>query len=227
MASVEAGDSSTETAKKRKMEEDSGNDNNGVSSSESTAFSGFKVSRVLNEISQRKVIFLQGKFEDKDGDAVVILEKTPFSSDSVSKILSSDSMSSTDLQNDIYNTLQLFPPPQYNGIKTTLIHPATEKHIAKYTSQEMFLVEETAEDYQTITLPHIEEQNFSIKWVYNILEKKTEAERIVYEDPDPESGFILLPDMKWDRKQMEDLYLVAIIHQKNIKSLRDLRAQHL
>ena len=43
------------------------------------------------------------------------------------------------------------------------------------------------------------------QWVYNILEKKTESERIVYEDADPETGFILLPDMKWDCKQVSEI----------------------
>ena len=63
--------------------------------------------------------------------------------------------------------------------------------------------------------------------MYNILEKKKEAERIVFEDADKETGFILLPDMKWDGKQVEDLYLVAIVHKHGLKSLRDLTADHL
>lgn len=42
----------------------------------------------------------------------------------------------------------------------------------------------------------------SPQWVYNILEKKAESEGIVYEDPDPEVGFILLPHFKWDQKQV-------------------------
>jgi m7GpppX diphosphatase len=40
------------------------------------------------------------------------------------------------------------------------------------------------------------------QWVFNILEKKAEADRIVYEDPDPDVGFVLLPDFKWDQKQV-------------------------
>ena len=31
--------------------------------------------------------------------------------------------------------------------------------------------------------------------LYNVIEHKAEVERIVYEDPDPESGFLLLPDL--------------------------------
>ena len=33
--------------------------------------------------------------------------------------------------------------------------------------------------------------------MYNGLEHKEEAERIIYEDPDPVTGFILAPDFKW------------------------------
>ena len=61
-----------------------------------------------------------------------------------------------------------------------------------------------------------------LQWVYNILEKKQEKERIVFEDTDPDIGFILLPDMKWDRKDLNSLYLVAIVNKHGIKSLRDL-----
>jgi m7GpppX diphosphatase len=65
------------------------------------------------------------------------------------------------------------------------------------------------------------------QWVYNILEHKQETDRIVFEDSDPETGFVLLPDLKWDGKTLNNLYLVAIVHKKGIKSLRDLTAQHI
>ena len=65
------------------------------------------------------------------------------------------------------------------------------------------------------------------KWVYNILEHKKETERIAYEDPCPSNGFILLPDMKWDGKTLENLYLLGIVHQKSIESLRSLNGSHI
>lgn len=68
---------------------------------------------------------------------------------------------------------------------------------------------------------------FLLQWVYNILERKAEVERIVFEDEDPLTGFVLLPDIKWDQKQLENLYLVAICHTHGIKSLRDLDRSHL
>ena len=68
---------------------------------------------------------------------------------------------------------------------------------------------------------------FSLQWVYNILDKKAEVERVVFEDVDPATGFVLLPDLKWDQKQLENMYLVAICHAHGIKSLRDLNRAHL
>ena len=65
------------------------------------------------------------------------------------------------------------------------------------------------------------------KWVYNILEKKKEVDRVIYDDPDPETGFVLLPDLKWDCKSTTNLYLTAIVVPRNIKSLRDLTSKHL
>ncbi len=49
------------------------------------------------------------------------------------------------------------------AIKATLVYPATEKHIAKYSQQEAYLVQETPEDYAKITLPYIESSTFSIQ----------------------------------------------------------------
>ena len=68
---------------------------------------------------------------------------------------------------------------------------------------------------------------FLYQWVYNILEGKSEAERVLYNDPDPENGFVLLPDMKWDQQDHESLYLLAITHQRGILSMRELTAKHL
>ena len=59
------------------------------------------------------------------------------------------------------------------------------------------------------------------------MEKKTESERIVFEDTDPTNGFVLLPDMKWDGKTIENLYLLAIVHEGSVGSLRHLNQSHV
>ncbi|KAB1255018.1 m7GpppX diphosphatase [Camelus dromedarius] len=92
-------------------------------------------------------------------------------------------------------------------VKTTVVYPATEAHLQKYLHQDLHLVRETGSDYRNITLPHLESQSLSLQWVYNILDKKAEADRIVFENPDPSDGFVLIPDLKWNQQQVKDLVL--------------------
>lgn len=185
---------------------------------------------VLNEIKEKKLLFIHGKVGEHDQDSVLILEKKSFdtSKEGLKALFSEETKLNQDINNDIYSTYSAIPAPPHTEIKTTMIYPATKKHIDKYTRQEVEVVEETNEDYTNITLPYLKEENrFSVQWVFNILEKKSESERIVFEDPDPEIGFILLPDMKWDLKDLESLYLIAIVHKRGLKSLRDLSKDHL
>ena len=67
----------------------------------------------------------------------------------------------------------------------------------------------------------------TFQWVYNILEGRSEAERVVYRDEDPLTGFVLIPDLKWDTKDLNNLYLVAVVRRRDILSLRDLTAEHI
>jgi hypothetical protein len=41
--------------------------------------------------------------------------------------------------------------------------------------------------------------------VYNILDGVKEADRVVHLDKDPETGFVLVPDLKWDQTSMKAL----------------------
>ncbi|KAI8049853.1 HIT-like domain-containing protein [Syncephalis plumigaleata] len=113
-------------------------------------------------------------------------------------------------------------------VKMTIIYPATEAHIRKYTYQEQRVIRETAEIYTSVVVPYITALSPSrLQWIYNILDGISEQDRILYQDPDPHTGFVLLPDSKWDGQTMESLYLVAISQARGIRSLRDLRACHL
>ncbi|XP_074832956.1 m7GpppX diphosphatase isoform X1 [Carettochelys insculpta] len=214
------------TKRKREGEEDPG----GGAGAGAFPLAELCLRRVLRESARDKTIFLHGQVNGASGDAedaVVILEKTPFQEESISDLLKKHTKLQLQMSNDIYSTYHLYPPPQLSEIKTTVVYPATEKHLQKYLRQEVYLIRETGEDYKNITLPFIQSQSFSIQWVYNILEKKAEADRIIHENPDPSSGFILIPDFKWNQKQLDDLYLIAICHRRGIKSLRHLTAEHL
>lgn len=188
---------------------------------------GFQVTKVLMNEPHSKRVHILGKFPNSDDNAIITMVKAPFSEEIIPKILSLETTLEQEFSNDIYKKYEGLTKPSYNPISTQIIKPATQKHIDKFTAKPPHLLFETAEDYQNITLPYIEEQKFGLQWVYNILEHKSESERIVFEDPDQETGFVLLPDLKWDGKQVEDLYLVAIIHRRDIKSVRDLNEKHL
>lgn len=209
-------------AKRVKLTDENGLDNNSIQS-----FRGFQLIKVLNENARSKTVAVHGKFGESESDAVVLLEKTPFSEDTLPQMLSAETSVKMEFNNDIYNQCTCQPQSRFNTLKGTIIYPATAKHLDKFSSRNVHFVQETPDVYKSITLPFIEEKSFSIQWVYNILEKKAEVERVVFEDNDPETGFVLLPDLKWDQKQIENLYLVAIGRRREIKSLRDLDRSHL
>ncbi|KAI1286094.1 m7GpppX diphosphatase [Halotydeus destructor] len=196
---------------------------------DSVKLGAITLKRPLRIDPQAKLAAIEGEYNNEK--AVVVLEKTPFSEDNLSVLFSEatddDKPLERDFVNDIYGHYWLSPASELNSIKTTIIHPATDKHIEKFLPQEFHILEETPEKYQEITLPFINSSQFDMSWVINILDHKKETERIVFEDPDPEVGFVLLPDSKWDRKQLSNLYLVAIVHKRDIKSLRDLKEEHL
>ncbi|KAJ8910853.1 hypothetical protein NQ315_015589, partial [Exocentrus adspersus] len=191
--------------------------------------SGFKLKNILQNNTNRKTVYLCGSFESKEGDAVVILEKTPFAEENLntdSDYFTEKSYLEKVFQNDIYGDYKYFPTNELNTVKTTIIHPATEKHIIKFSGQRCYIVDETPEIYNDIVLPHLSQEQFNLQWVYNILEHKSEADRIVFEDTDPNNGFVMVPDLKWGG-EIDTLYLLAVVNRRNIKSLRDLTDEHL
>lgn len=108
-------------------------------------------------------IFFTGKFDNCDHDAVVLLEKTPFSETTLPQMLSRETSLAREFNNDIYSQYLCHPPPSLNTLKSTVIYPATAKHLEKYSAQDVHFIYETPSDYETITLPFIEEQSFSIQ----------------------------------------------------------------
>ncbi|KAJ8969664.1 hypothetical protein NQ317_004894 [Molorchus minor] len=170
-----------------------------------------------------------GSFNSKEGDAIVILEKSAFAEENLnieSDYFSEKSSLHKVFRNDIYGDYKYLPTSELNTIKATVIHPATEKHLIKYSFQRCYFIDETPQIYNDIVLPHLTNEQFNLQWVYNILEHKSEAERIVVEDADLNTGFVMVPDLKWNG-DVDTLYLLAIVNKRNIKSLRDLTQEHL
>ncbi len=130
------------------------------------SFKSFKVKRILKENPENRVIVVEGSFSEdssEDTSSVVLLEKTHFTEKEVHSILAENTAVECLFNNDVYYNLLCHPPTQFNGIKATVIHPATQKHIEKYSSRKSFLIEETSLIYQSVTLPHIRESKFDLQ----------------------------------------------------------------
>ncbi|XP_077495237.1 decapping enzyme, scavenger [Amblyomma americanum] len=192
-----------------------------------SSFKDFKPRRVLSEDARAKFMAVEGTFGDSSDTAVVVVEKTPFSKENYELFLTADTKLEETFHNDIYTSYGGRVTTALNALTATVICPATQKHVDKYLFKAQHMITETPELYKKVTEPYIVSQQLSLQWVYNILEHKKESERILYEDPDPETGFVLLPDMKWDTKQPENLYVLVICHKRGIRSLRDLTPDHL
>lgn len=189
----------------------------------------FQYKKLLKSDPQTKTIAILGAINSQD--AIISIEKSHFITDDGFSV--NDAV--TDLQmiqnNDVYywsaaSLVQLLP--NLPGAKLNLIYPATETHIRKYSPQVLHFVQETPDMYNKYVVPYIETMKGDrIKWVYNILFEGKESESFVFHDKHPENGFVLLPDMKWDRVSMESFYLCCIVNRKDISSVRDLDASHI
>lgn len=197
-----------------------------------TSLKGAHSVKVLNENINDKVSFFHVKMPQMDGeddDAVVILEKKPFYADdgSADDIFTEATSLTLEMKNDAYGTYTARLPERHCLAKATVIHPATKKHILKYTRESHRIVLETDRDYETITKPmldrNIEDKVFNLKWVHNILDGVAERERVLHEDAD----HVLVMDYKWDGRDPSSLNCLAMPKRRDLRSIRDLTGEHL
>ena len=188
--------------------------------------SQFKMVRQINCMSERKAIFLHVTKNEQPG--IIILEKQPFDEVSAGEVFGSVTSSFNEFSNDIYSDHKIVTKSDVvNEIKTTLVYPATDRHFLKYSQKEPFLVEETQAMYESIVRPFFQKQALSSQWVYNILEKKSEVDRIICEDPEPQLGFVMIPDLRADVNSVMTFHALAIVQRRDVMSVRDLRGEHL
>lgn len=189
----------------------------------------FEVKKILQNNCLRKQVCVEGVFKGHKGSSVILFEKSQFSDDPLSlqkQLFSKDTSIQKLYSNDIYGNYECFALKECNGLNMMLIHPATQKHIDKFKRKELYIVDETYELYKKVTLPHIQSNNLSLQWVYNILEHKAEQDKVVFEDnKDEKTGFVLVNDLKWNG-QKNTLKLIALPFQR-IQSIRELNASHL
>jgi len=124
------------------------------------------------------------------------------------------------------------PNPSPADLKLNLIYPCTPQHLKKYTTQRIRLVTETPAIYAAYIRPYMSRCRAEgrLNWVFNILEGRTEQEAVILREPSQNGtneGFLLLPDLNWDRKTLTGLHLLALVERRDIWSLRDLKTGHV
>ncbi|KAK1543826.1 scavenger mRNA decapping enzyme [Colletotrichum paranaense] len=197
----------------------------------------FKLDRVLNQDQAGRRTSLLGTIDSNP--ALLILERAPFPADPSYLAATPTTLSSiTNLgANDIYhwylaNTSSTSTDTSLADLKINLIYPCTAAHIKKYSKQGVRFVTETPELYASHIRPYMQRKRGDgrLDWVFNIIEGRTEVEDVIYRTQlgtQGDEGFLLIPDLNWDRKTIEGLHLLALVERRDIWSLRDLRKKHI
>ena len=125
---------------------------------------GFVVEKVLNIDNKSKQIAVSGHFEnDPEHCVVVVVDKSPITSDSIQELFTSQIDLKNNFQNDIYGQFHVTSCKSLGDVKLTTVYPASDKHIAKYSAQEEIMVRETPSDYEKITKPYIKSQALGLE----------------------------------------------------------------
>ncbi|PKS09234.1 hypothetical protein jhhlp_003848 [Lomentospora prolificans] len=120
----------------------------------------------------------------------------------------------------------------FPDLKINLIYPCTDTHIKKYSKQGVRFVTETPEIYRDLVRPYMQSKREQgrLNWAFNIIEGRKEVEDVIYRTElgkAGDEGFLLLPDLNWDRKTLEALHLLVLVERRDIWSLRDLKKKHI
>lgn len=89
-----------------------------------------------------------------------------------------------------------------------------DENISKY-----IIINESKDEYNLKIKPYIEKIYFeNTRWIYNIFDKKTEQENVIFRNDD----FIICKDITWTDTNPINFYILGFPF-KNLKSIRDLR----
>jgi m7GpppX diphosphatase len=129
--------------------------------------------------------------------------------------------------------------PQYH---VEVITDPSQKQIERTLPSPPIMVRETPSIYEKYSKPYIEKNatDKALAWVYACVNKEKESERLILDDEE----FVLCVDTKWrehancrtvkiddwkdhEATNLNDLYCLAIVKQKGIKTIRDLTGKHI
>lgn len=79
---------------------------------------------------------------------------------------------------------------------------------------------ETYEEYLEFISKYKSERD---QWIYNILDGKEEQDHIIYQD----EFVVIIPDYKWNKKDMNKLHILTLPKDKSLRSIRSLDSSHI
>lgn len=192
--------------------------------------SRFKFKEVLGGVGTNSLSLL-GTVDAED--AVVVLTKITFSSDASpwTACISASNVIAHLSSTDIYSNLILSATDQ---IKCTLIHPASQSQIKKYSKCRRLFVHESAELYREKVLPLAISNGIRTKWISIIFDqcagreagasfRTRENEDILYYDPE----FVIHPDLKWAQTSTDDIYLLVLFRDTSLYTVREIRRKDI
>ena len=98
-----------------------------------------------------------------------------------------------------------------------------KEHLKDNPKDKYVTIIESKDNYKHIILPYINNiYKFNTKWMFDILNKKTETDKILLDDSD----FVVVKDKHWIEDLKKNFYVLAI-PRKDIKTIRDLRGKHI
>jgi len=209
---------------------------------------GFTVEALLNDGSEGGLVSVLGHWPDGK-QALVKLSRAPIATDQLQLLLSGVQLQArapySGAEYGYYSGLERESPSLLVDVLAPhAVHDAADaadkilqKHVARSTSQASVLVRETPALYAASHAPLIAAAApAALSWVHRILALEYEVERLLVDSP---GAFLLNSDPKWsthprgdraswrDHPAVRDLYCLAVVHRRDVASIRDLRAEHL
>ncbi|KAL0491485.1 m7GpppX diphosphatase [Acrasis kona] len=195
--------------------------------------SEFTFQSLLARNPERTVLVAEGHFGDQRG--IVILNKQPFNEREAEEVfkakLSADETTAS--SNDKFKKSTVYTKDRFwNQMTAQTVCPASDQDIEKYKAwnNKKVWINETPQMYNDIIKPILMKYNSSrsTKWIDNILNGTSEQEMTIFQDSDPELGFVLQYGYLWqDRTDLDSMTLLCFLNKKNIMSIRDLKSEHV
>ena len=187
----------------------------------------FVVEKILNFNEDKKILNIAGYFKSLGNLKVALVKlhlKLP-EADLVSALFSTIQSSTMFHANNEFHKLDAIVSYK---LEFEVVYPASKYLYQKALSSVSYSIPETPHLYNTVTKPYIDSLPSSqIQWLYNILEKRSESDSIIYEDSNPETGFLLISDYKFKKYSASTFYFQVLPFRKDIRTIRDLRSEHL